>query len=86
MDDLSNACVSGLWDGVRNGWWQDVDEAAMLPVRVFRRDEFHEHATWAHVWMRLGRFVSMKEAKRAGQNVPLARGERRLGTWIARVV
>lgn len=77
--------LEGLHAGVRQGWWQDVDEEALLPIRVFRRDAFHDHATWGHVWMSLGRFPSMKEAKRAGWGGRLTCETKRLGTFIVRI-
>lgn len=75
---MSDEALVGLWEGVRQGWWEDVDEEALLPVRVFQRCDFHEYATWAHVWFRVGKFKSMKEAKRAGWNIPLSPGTKRI--------
>jgi hypothetical protein len=75
-----------LRGGIARGWWEDVDEGAMVPVRVARMSDFHEHATVAHLWIRFTRrFPSMKEAKRAGLGVPLTPGTYRHGTWILRV-
>lgn len=74
-----------LRQGVAWGWWEDVDEDAELPVRVFPRDAFGEYATWAHVWMKMKRFPSMKEAKRAGWGIPLTCETKRIGTYIVRV-
>jgi len=77
--------LDDLWRGVANGWWESVDADAKLPVRVFNRSDFHETATWAHVWHRVGKFGSVKEAKRAGFGNKLDCGTQRLGTWIVHV-
>lgn len=85
MSKDRETALEGLRAGVAMGWWQDVDEEAMLPVRVFKRDEFGEFGTWAHVWMRLKKFASMNEAKRAGWGIPLTCETKRIGTFIVRI-
>jgi len=77
--------LAGLHRGVAAGWWEDVCEKAMLPIRVFRRSDFHETALIAHAFVRLGRYASVKEAKRAGWAAPLEAGTYRSGTWMMRI-
>jgi hypothetical protein len=81
-----NKEVSFLRRGVSLGWWEDVDEEALLPIRVFRQSDFHSTALWAHAWVKIGKFSTVKEAKRAGWNRPLSCGQHRLGTYILRIV
>ena len=73
------------------GWsriwlWEDVDEDALLPIRVFIKSSLNEWTQWAHLWCKVGKFKSMKEAKRAGWNIPLTKETKRIGTYIVRVV
>jgi hypothetical protein len=84
MTDKERA-IQGLHEGVAMGFWDSVDEEAMLPVKAFCIADLSEHCTWAHLWVQLGKFTSMKEAKRAGQGDPVTIGRRRLGTWIIEV-
>lgn len=75
----------GLLRGVKMGWWDDVDWNARLPIKRHRRSEFHEHALWAHVWVKYNLFPSMKEAKRAGWGIPLTCERKRLKTYVIEI-
>ena len=77
--------LQNLWDGVEYGWWQDVDEDSLLPIVVIQRVSFNEWAQWSHIWHSVGKFKSIKEAKRAGWNIPLTKETKRIGTYIVRV-
>ena len=82
---VSEEHLNFLRMGVARGWWEDVDEAACLPVRVWKMHDFHETALMAHAWVRLGIFDSVKAAKREGHAVPLKPGTYRKGTRIMRI-
>jgi len=71
--------------GVRMGWWEDYDTDAGLPVRVIKISEMHDTALMAHAWVKLNKFRSVKEAKRAGWGKPATPGTYRIGTWILRI-
>ena len=86
LEDVHAHALRCLWFGVKQGWWEDVDEDLMLPIRVVFMEDFHEHATMAHAWMRTTKkYASMKEAKRAGWGKPLTPGLYRTGTYVLRV-
>ena len=79
--------IAYMREGVRRGWWQDVDEASGHPIRVFKRSDFHDTALLAHAMHRLSplKWPSVKEAKRAGGDKPLVPGTYRWGTYMMRV-
>ena len=83
--DLRERCLKELWDGVENGWWQDVDEAALAPILVRKVSDFHETALMAHAVVELGAAPSVKQAKRNGWGGPLKPGTIRIGTRIMRI-
>lgn len=99
LAELAKPCVTSgsvdgrlMWDqlmflsrGVHAGHWQDVDPILCLPILVRKRSEWNEFATMAHVWFSLGRFKSMKEAKRAGWSKPITAGTHRLRTYLVRI-
>ena len=91
MDDISfiekvrNQIRKDLWDGVKQGWWDSVDEDRLEPIKYIRL-KLSDGPTMAHAFVKAGIFKSVGEGRRNGWNKPIEKGTFKVGKKHATVL
>lgn len=78
----------GLILGVASGWFESFDEETLDPIpfpKIFKKSDYNDKATMAHIMREAGIFTSIGEARRAGWDKPIVVGDYIIGKKKIRV-